>query len=113
MQQTAPDPAELVDLVSKLHYRPGWTFELKDIERDPGCSGLTFIGLSHGYNSRHPERGETYDVYFFFPVPPATFDRRSWQRWLFDRLLEVEWHETMEFFEIDGDHPYAPSHAPG
>ena len=54
------------------------------------------------------------------PVPPAAFDTRSWQRWLFDQLLLVEQHEAMEFFAIHdspgGEHavrPFAPSHGPG
>jgi hypothetical protein len=52
-------------------------------------------------------------VRHLFPVPPAAYNRDSWQRWLFERLLEVERHEAMEFFQIDGTKPYAPNHGPG
>lgn len=45
--------------------------------------------------------------------PPATYDQRSWRRWLFDRILDVEKHEAMEFFQVAGRRPYAPSHGPG
>lgn len=47
------------------------------------------------------------------PVPPAAYDRRSWQRWLFDQVLLVEQHEACEFFQVDGRRPYAPNHGPG
>lgn len=120
MRQAAPDPEPLRYLVDRLSYRPGWTFDLADIDRGQGSEGLTLIITTRGYNSYHPERGENYQVNHYMPVPPAAYDIRSWQRWLFDQLLLVERHECMEFFAIHdspgGEHavrPYAPSHGPG
>lgn len=113
MRQVAPDPSELFDLVSKLTYRPGWTFSLTDLDRGQGSEGLTLDIVTLGYNSYHPERGESYGVHHFMPVPPAAYDRRSWQRWLFEQLLLVERHEACEFFMVDGEKPYAPNHGPG
>jgi hypothetical protein len=52
-------------------------------------------------------------VHHYFPVPPATYDRASWQRWLHDTLGKVDDHERMEDFEVAGERPYAPVHAPG
>jgi hypothetical protein len=46
-------------------------------------------------------------------VPPAAYDRRSWQRWLFEQFRLIESHEAAEFFQIGGERPYAPSHGPG
>lgn len=109
--QKAPWPAELASLVAQLTYRAGWRFELADIDRGQGSVGLTFIVTTltadsyvHDLNKR---------VAHYFPVPPAAYDARSWQRWLLDRLLEVERHECCEFFEIAGTKTYAPSHGPG
>jgi len=113
MRQVAPDPEILHELVSKLEYRPGWTVELKDIDRGQGSEGLTFIVTSLGYNSYHPERGETYRVYHYFPVPPAAFNEQSWRRWLLERFIELETHEACEFFQIGGERPYAPHHGHG
>jgi hypothetical protein len=67
-----------------------------------------------------------------FPVPPATYNRESWMRWLFDRLGDVDTHERMEDFTFatavevrpatgkrDADvaevleRPFGPVHAPG
>lgn len=111
--QASPFPFILSELVAQLSYRPGWDFELKNIDRGQGSHGLTLIITSLGYNSYHPEDGETYRVNHFMPVPPAAYDRRSWQRWLLNQLLLVERHECCEFFQIDGERPYAPHHGPG
>lgn len=113
MRQEAPDPLVLMELVAALTYRPGWTFHLVDLDRGQGSVGLTLDVVTRGFDSYHPERGETYRVHHYFPVPPAAYDRRSWQRWLFEQVLLVERHEAMEFFRIGGDRPYAPHHGPG
>lgn len=109
----APWPTELQALIYVLRYRPGWTFSLESIDRGQGSSGLTLDIITKGYNSYHPERGENYQVHHYMPVPPASYNRASWQRWLFEQCLLVDRHEAMEFFAIDGEHPYAPNHGPG
>lgn len=122
--QSAPWPTDLQRLVDHLHYRPGWTFDLrKSFDRGQGSVGLTLDVVSKGYNSRHPEQGQNYYVHHFVPVPPAAYDYRSWRRWLLDRLLEIERHEAMEFFQLkpcqncpegaEAEFPFAPSHYPG
>lgn len=113
MRQTAPYPTTLAKLVEQLAYRPGWTFALQETDRGQGSEGLTFVITSLGYNSYHPDRGETYRVFHYFPVPPAAYNEQSWRRWLLDRLIEVETHEACEFFQIAGERPYAPHHGPG
>ena len=117
MRQTAPHPTVLHSLVSHLEYRPGWAFSLEDIDRGQGSEGLTFIIVTRGYNSYHVDRGESYCVHHYMPVPPAAYDERSWRRWLFEQLLLVERHECMEFFAFrnggNAIRPYAPSHGPG
>lgn len=113
MKQIAPYPELLAKLVKNVEYRPGWLFALEDVDRGQGSEGLTLSIYTQGYNTYHPERGETYRVVHYFPVPPAAYDERSWRRWIFDRLLEVERHEAAEFFQISGERPYAPHHGPG
>jgi hypothetical protein len=113
LTQEAPYPEELADLVANLKYRPHWTFRLDDIDRGQGSKGLTFIVTSQGYDTYNPERGETYRVHHYFPVPPAAFVQSSWQRWILDRLIEIETHEVCEFMQIGASRPFAPIHAPG
>jgi hypothetical protein len=107
----APYPEELADLISKLVYRPNWVFTLEDVDRGQGSKGLTLCILIETQDSYHPELKRR--VMHYWPVIPAAYDRRSWQRWLFEQILLVERHEAMEFFAVDGVKPYAPSHGPG
>lgn len=111
--QEAPFPVELDEAVQGMSYRPGWRFSLEWVDRGQGSKGLTFCVVSQGYDTYNPDRGETYRVMHYMPVPPAAFDRRAWERWLLDQLLAIEAHETCEFFQINGQRPFAPNHGPG
>lgn len=123
MIQIAPYPTELRDLVDKFAYRPGWTATLRHMVRDrvdpnddlsdPLTEGLTLDITTRGYNSYHVDRGPNYGVHHYMIVPAATYTRDSWQRWLLEMCFLVERHEACEFFQIDGEHPYAPHHGPG
>jgi len=107
----APYPDELEELVKACIYRPGWRVRLTDMDRGQGSRGLTLLITTDTVDSYHPE--ERIRVNHLFPVPPAAFDKRSWRRWLFEQFQLVERHECMEFFQVDGERPYAPSHGPG
>lgn len=127
MRQIAPDPEVLAHLVKCLRYRRhlGWKVWLEDdLQRDkPGrhtgeSRGMTLVVQRHGPDTYHPDR--TITVNHYFPVPPATYNLQSWQRWLFDRLGDVDTHERMEDFVVEdspgSDHavrPFAPNHGPG
>jgi hypothetical protein len=118
MHQTAPYPDPLKYLVDRLEYRRGWRFELADLDRGQGSKGLTLLITIHTMDSYDQDKGRS--VVHYMLVPPAAYDARSWQRWLFDQCLLVERHECMEFFTIHdspgSEHsvkPYAPSHGPG
>lgn len=127
MEQRAPYPEDLAELIARLAYRPGWTFHLASMERDPAdthgesAGGLTLRIYVPCQDSYHPER--LRPVNHFFIVPAATYDRRAWQRWLLDQILLVEQHEACEWFRVaetvgagraDRDvRPFAPNHGPG
>jgi hypothetical protein len=111
--QVAPFPHELQELVTACKYRAGWYPSLTSgtYDRGQGSVGLTLIIDVSTVNSYPPH--DPMHVRHLFPVPPAAYDRRSWQRWLFEQFCLVERHEAMEFFTVDGVKPYAPSHGPG
>lgn len=114
MSQHALYPQELATLVGQLSYREteGWKIWLEDqVERDLGSKGLTLIVQRRGPDSYHPEN--IIRVNHYFPVPPATYNRRSWQWWLFETIGLVEIHERMENFKINGEPAYPPAHSPG
>ncbi len=111
MKQRAPYPIVLENLISSLQYKKGWRFVLEHLDRGQGSEGLTLTICLTCQDSYHPE--QTMRVNHYMIVPPAAYDERSWQRWLFDQILLVEQHEACEFFLIDGTRPYAPHHGSG
>ncbi len=111
MRQEAPYPTALAALVARLSHRPGWEVTLEDRDRGQGSKGLTLCVLVEtvdSYDHANPIRVMHYHI-----VPAASYDTRSWRRWLFERLRDVDTHEAMEFFTVGGDKPYAPSHGEG
>lgn len=112
MYQQAEYPGELDWLVENLTYKENWDFDLDpNLDRGQGSAGHTLVITIVTPNSYNPK--EMRRVAHYFPVPPAAYDERSWRRWLFEQIHLVELHEAMEFFTIDGEKPYAPSHGPG
>lgn len=121
--QIAPYPKDLEELVNLTTYRPGWQVTLiDDAARDfaaddpertkPIGRGLTLQILTKTIDS-YEHTNDRYRVAHWFIVPAATYNREAWLRWLFDRFVDVERHEAMEFFQVDGHRPFAPVHAPG
>jgi len=112
MSQDAPYPQILDKLVRCLEYKPGWLFYLDHIDRGQGSHGLTLDIIPKTTDSYNHDK-TNYRVHHYFIVPAAAYDERSWRRWLFERILDVEKHEAMEFFVVDGCRPLAPAHGPG
>ena len=91
----------LDDLVASLSYLD-WVFTIdnkiltisvySEDSRKPGCS----IRINH-----------------CFMIPPASYNARSWRRWLFARVIDVQTHEAGEHFMIGAQRPFAPLHGPG
>jgi hypothetical protein len=116
MRQYAPYPTELAAIVDELVYRPGWQFTLRDIQRDGdahsgSAGGLTLRILAWVFDAYHQD--ELRPVYHYAPVPAATYNRTSWERWVFDQILRVEQHEAAEYFQLGDRRPFAPTHGPG
>jgi hypothetical protein len=118
MRNHQDGPAETValleTLIPEVTYKPGWSFELWDGERRGehyvGSTGLTLSIRAQVENSCS---GDTVGVHHIMPVPVATWDRRTWERWVLDQILLVERHEAMEFYRVGARTPFFPSHGPG
>lgn len=48
-----------------------------------------------------------------FVVPVATYNQRQWGRWVLERLLSIEAHETVENFFVNGERIHSPYHGNG
>lgn len=110
MDQHAPYPVELDELVGAVTYRPGWAVALRHMDRGQGSVGLTLLITAQVRDSLGED---TIRVLHLFIVPAASYNRASWMRWLLDRFLDVEQHEACEFFRIDGERVFAPHHSEG
>jgi hypothetical protein len=101
----------LAALVAKITYKPGWTFELQEIDRGQGCQGLTLLIGATVPDSCND--GQTVGVLHLMPVLPAAYDEDSWIGWVMEQIHLVEQHEMLEFFKVDGEAPFFPGHRPG
>lgn len=52
------------------------------------------------YNPNTYKEGEMRHTRHEFIVPAATYHRQGWMRWVFDRILSIEAHETTEHFLV-------------
>lgn len=93
-------------LVGVIRCKPGWNF---DIRYEDGAPRLVITVA--GVNSYSPTQPLT--VSHWFPVPTATYNEKTWRRWIFERCRGVENHELGEWFRIGEERPFAPLHGPG
>lgn len=96
----------LKDLVNRVTCKPGWKFSI--ISEDSQHWSLQIF--VPGPNSRQSGR---ISIIHSFPVPWATFNEKTWRRWIFDCCRRVEDHELAEWFKIDDERSFAPLHGPG
>jgi hypothetical protein len=96
----------LTELVEKVRCKPGWYFSLREDE-----GALCLVITVPGQDSYNPEN--QLHVSHFQPVPMATYNEKSWQRWIFEQCRRVENHELGEWFQVEGKRPFAPLHGPG
>jgi hypothetical protein len=114
MEQRAPYPQILSDLIERLSYASDgrdWRFRLEHYDRGQDSVGLTLVINITGPDAYHPEK--TISVNHLMLVPPAGYNEASWRWWLFEQIGLVQLHERMEGFVIEGDRPYAPNHGHG
>jgi hypothetical protein len=106
----------IVEVVASIAYKPGWKLRIENgprkFEHLAGGSGMTLVVENDTVpDSRDPK--STVGLSHFFIVPPAYYDRETWERWVLDCIIQVESHEAMEFFKVDGWAPYFPPHGDG
>ena len=113
VQVGPPGSAEaLVDAVEHIEYKPGWLITVEYMARGgehlAGGEGLTLrvrftCEDSTGVGGLQP-------LDHLFAVPPASYTRETWERFVFDCVTQVEVHEAMEWFKVDGRAVFFPAH---
>lgn len=95
-------------LVSRVCCKPGWSFRLKDED-----GALRLVIRVDGFDSSQPDDLTPMAIAHYFPVPTATYNEKTWRRWVFERCRGVENHELGEWFRVGSEWPFAPLHGPG
>jgi hypothetical protein len=75
---------------------PGRRFQLVRDDESNFCVMYVFTYQPNTY--RPTEMRHTRHE---FVVPVATYHRAAWQRWVFDRIAQIELHETCEAFQVE------------
>jgi len=113
MRQVAPYPDDLAALVAelKVHDLRKWSFRLEHCGRHAGAEGLTLIVTVETVDAFDPAK--PYTVTHYLWVPPESYNRETWARWLFEQVALVDRHELMEGFTVAGKRIFAPGHGGG
>lgn len=96
----------LREVVAKTSCKKGWSFRLVG---EDGALRL-YIRID-GYDNYDHDR--PFSVNHVFPVPTATYNEKSWRRWVFEMCRRVENHELGECFRVGDERPFQPCHGPG
>ncbi len=112
--QTGPPGSAdtLADVVSRVRYKD-WTVTLEQMterlgEHLAGGYGLTLRVRFDCADSTG--KGGPQPLDHIFAVPPASYSAETWERWILDCLIQVETHEAMEWFKVDGRAVFFPAH---
>lgn len=97
-------------VVAETKCFPNWTFRLRG--REPA---LSLVITVDGHNNYKPE--EPFCVGHWHPVPIATYNEKSWRRWIYEQCRRVMNHEIGEALRFGPNdnpiRPFAPMHGPG
>lgn len=94
-------PATLAELVSRISYKPGWSFTLDHQDYVLQCDTLTLIIRAQVRDSRNLE--QTVEFVMKRTIPEYLTTPSMFLKWVAYTLREAEIHEMREFFRFDGD----------
>lgn len=107
-QASSPNTFDILRrLVEDVEYKPGWTM---DIVEEDGALRLRISDLKciDAYNP-----GKPMPLSHYHPVPTATYNEKTWKRWIYEQCRRVENHEIGEWLRWGDERPFAPLHGPG
>lgn len=87
---------------------PNWRFRLAGVG---GNAAPTLIITVDGHNNYNPH--EPFCVGHCHPVPTATYNEKTWRRWVYEQCRRTMNHEIGEALQFNGVRPFAPMHGPG
>lgn len=99
----------LARVVSGVKGKPGWQFCLDDDPEEGLRLRIVDTLCVDAYDPQH----KSFPLAHYFPVPTATYNEKSWRRWVFECCRGVENHELGEWVRWEDERPFAPLHGPG
>lgn len=108
---TASDThGSLAEIVRTTKAFPGWSFALVHKQ------GASYLVITiDGHNNYDPD--EPFCVSHEHPVPIATYNPKTWRRWIHTQCLRTLTHELGESLRFGTDdaplRPFVPMHGPG
>ena len=96
-------------LVAEVKYKPGWKFKIVEEE---GALRLV-ITDTLCRDAYSPDEERSMPLAHYHPVPAATYNEKTWKRWIYEQCRRVENHEIGEWLRWGDERPFAPLHGPG
>jgi hypothetical protein len=124
----------LKEIVPKIQYKENWGFSVfssggdynryvfrvvvqapdsRDMRKPDGYFRAPYSEFDFGGFNTNPDVGYVNrDPFWFhtFGVDPYPMDERGAWRWILEKILLVERHESMEEFKVDGVAVFYPDH---
>lgn len=98
----------LADIVSNTKCLPGWSFWINSVD------GAHYLHITiEGTNNY--DHSKPFVVTHCHPIPFATYNEKSWRRWILEQCLRTMNHELGENLRFGPDEirPFVPMHGPG
>ena len=95
----------LAGFVASIAYKPGWRFKLAG----PGGRWLCVYADTVDSQAQHTTRITQFQFEFPDPLP----EYRDLCRWVLERMVDAERHESCEFLTFSGFAPFFPNHQDG
>jgi hypothetical protein len=95
-------------LINDAQCKPGWTLRYELEDDAPRL--VIRIREFDNYDQSKPRT-----TYHYHPAPIATYNEKSWRRWIFDKCVATMAHELGEALRFGPEEyrPFAPMHGPG
>lgn len=94
-------------IVDEVEYKAGWVFDL--VYED----GALRLRMTDTLCEDAYAPGRSMPLAHFHPVPTATYNEKTWKRWVYEQCRRVENHEIGEWLRWGDERPFAPMHGPG
>lgn len=100
-------PSEFREVARQIQYKPGWKLDVADYMRDP-FRALHIVGTAQVEDAYggHPARVMHQQILSILDV--EHFDEARAVSYFYRFFVEMERHETDEWFRYQGHRPYDP-----